>query len=127
MKNLVIIASLLLCISNRISVSGSETLDTVEVHSGEDVTLLCPNISGTPTQTEWFTLVNGTKPRCISSICKIRKIHKAGTEQPMQEKKKNLDFDPNPGVLRFLPQTMRSRKHGQETEVETLVIYTAIG
>ncbi|KAK2862705.1 hypothetical protein Q5P01_002238 [Channa striata] len=70
MRTSTVITALLLFSYNWISVSGSETLDTVEVHSGEDVTLLCPNISGTPTQTEWFTLVNGTKPRCISSMYK---------------------------------------------------------
>ncbi|XP_054914655.1 uncharacterized protein LOC129378357 [Poeciliopsis prolifica] len=41
---------------------------TVDVHPGEDITLFCPNISSSPTQTDWFRVINGTKPSCISSM-----------------------------------------------------------
>uniref|UniRef100_A0A8C9X5E9 Ig-like domain-containing protein n=1 Tax=Sander lucioperca TaxID=283035 RepID=A0A8C9X5E9_SANLU len=40
----------------------------VEVQSGGDVTLMCSNISTVPTQTEWFRVINRTKPSCVSSM-----------------------------------------------------------
>uniref|UniRef100_A0A3Q3RQR4 Uncharacterized protein n=1 Tax=Mastacembelus armatus TaxID=205130 RepID=A0A3Q3RQR4_9TELE len=40
----------------------------VQVQPGEEVTPLCPNISTTPTQTDWFRLVKRTKPCCVSSM-----------------------------------------------------------
>uniref|UniRef100_A0A4W6CWC6 Ig-like domain-containing protein n=1 Tax=Lates calcarifer TaxID=8187 RepID=A0A4W6CWC6_LATCA len=50
-----------------ISVSVSES-QTVEVQSGEDVTLLCSSTSTAPTHTFWSKLYNKTKISCISSM-----------------------------------------------------------
>ncbi|XP_028462092.1 uncharacterized protein LOC114574014 [Perca flavescens] len=67
MRSFSLISALLLCSLSWISVSASES-HTVEVQSGGDVTLMCSNISSTPTQTEWFRVINRTKPSCVSSM-----------------------------------------------------------
>ncbi|XP_037614620.1 uncharacterized protein LOC119481589 [Sebastes umbrosus] len=59
------LTALLLCSLS--SVSGSES-QTVEVQSGDEVTLTCNNIFKLPTRKEWFRLINRTKPSCISSM-----------------------------------------------------------
>ncbi|XP_022607958.1 uncharacterized protein LOC111226929 [Seriola dumerili] len=67
MRSFTLITALLLYSYSWISVSVSQS-QTVNVQSGEDVTLLCSNISRSPTQTDWFRLVNRTKASCISSM-----------------------------------------------------------
>ena len=54
-------------VSGWISVSGSES-HTAEHQPGDEVTLLCSNLSTSPTQTDWFRVVNRTKSHCISSM-----------------------------------------------------------
>ncbi|XP_037614611.1 uncharacterized protein LOC119481579 [Sebastes umbrosus] len=65
MRSFTLITALLLCSLS--SVSGSES-QTVEVQSGDEVTLTCNNITSTPVLAEWFRLINRTKPSCISSM-----------------------------------------------------------
>uniref|UniRef100_A0A4W6D5K9 Ig-like domain-containing protein n=1 Tax=Lates calcarifer TaxID=8187 RepID=A0A4W6D5K9_LATCA len=65
MRSFTLIPALLLC--SWISVSVSES-QTVEVQSGENVTLLCSNTSTAPTHTFWSKLYNKTKISCISSM-----------------------------------------------------------
>ncbi|XP_034713260.1 uncharacterized protein LOC117935233 [Etheostoma cragini] len=67
MRSFTFVTDLLLCSLSWISVSASES-HTVEVQSGGDVTLMCSNISKTPTQTEWFRSIKRTKPSCVSSM-----------------------------------------------------------
>uniref|UniRef100_A0A4W6CWK5 Ig-like domain-containing protein n=1 Tax=Lates calcarifer TaxID=8187 RepID=A0A4W6CWK5_LATCA len=69
MRSFTLITALILCCINWISVSVSET-QTVEVQLGQEVTLLCPNISKHPTQTDWFRLVNRTEVSCVSAMYK---------------------------------------------------------
>ncbi|XP_050923472.1 uncharacterized protein LOC127139586 isoform X1 [Lates calcarifer] len=65
MRSFTLIPALLLC--SWISVSVSES-QTVEVQSGEDITLLCSSTSTAPTHTFWSKLYNKTKISCISSM-----------------------------------------------------------
>ncbi|XP_074480217.1 uncharacterized protein LOC141760974 [Sebastes fasciatus] len=65
MRSFTLITALLLCSLS--SVSGSES-QTVKVQSGDEVTLMCTDITSGRTQTEWFRVINRTKPSCISSM-----------------------------------------------------------
>uniref|UniRef100_A0A3Q3LBG7 Uncharacterized LOC113122378 n=1 Tax=Mastacembelus armatus TaxID=205130 RepID=A0A3Q3LBG7_9TELE len=67
MRSFVLISALLLC--NWVSVSGSE-FQTVQVQPGQEVTLLCRNISTSPTHTFWSRFTNRTRISCISSMYK---------------------------------------------------------
>ncbi|XP_078147866.1 uncharacterized protein LOC139928678 [Centroberyx gerrardi] len=65
MMSYTLVTALLLCNLSWISFSESQT---VVVQPGEEVTLTCTNISSSPTHSEWFRLVNRSKPCCISSM-----------------------------------------------------------
>ncbi|CAJ1086656.1 uncharacterized protein LOC109140675 isoform X2 [Xyrichtys novacula] len=67
--NLTVVTASLLCSLGWVSVSVSES-QTVEVQSGEDVTLLCSNFSSSYTQIIWFRVISKSQPKCISHMFK---------------------------------------------------------
>ncbi|XP_049425506.1 uncharacterized protein LOC125884485 isoform X7 [Epinephelus fuscoguttatus] len=71
MRNFTMVTLLLLCSLCWICVSLSES-QTVEVQSGEEVTLLCSNFSSSPTQIIWFRVVRRSQPHCVSFMYKPR-------------------------------------------------------
>ncbi|XP_059211202.1 uncharacterized protein LOC131989870 [Centropristis striata] len=72
MNDFALMTALLLCCFCLISVSGSES-QTVEVRSGEEVTLLCSNFSTTATQIVWFRVVKRSRLHCVSYMFKSLK------------------------------------------------------
>ncbi|XP_030609975.1 uncharacterized protein LOC115797522 [Archocentrus centrarchus] len=86
MRSFILITALVLCSRSWISVSGSE-FQTVEVQLGEEVTLQCSNISKYPTQTDWFRVVNRTKPSCVSAM------YGAHTQASFCDEFKNRNFN----------------------------------
>ncbi|XP_071394027.1 uncharacterized protein [Centroberyx affinis] len=69
MMSYTLVTALLLCNLSWIPVSVCES-QTVEVQPGGEVTLMCTSNSSSPTPSEWFRLVNRSKPRCIFSMSK---------------------------------------------------------
>ncbi|XP_039896794.1 uncharacterized protein LOC120739162 [Simochromis diagramma] len=67
MRSFVLSTALFLSSLSWISVSGFE-FQTVEVQLDQEVTLKCSNISSHPTQTDWFKVINRTKPSCIAAM-----------------------------------------------------------
>uniref|UniRef100_A0A3Q3E130 Ig-like domain-containing protein n=1 Tax=Labrus bergylta TaxID=56723 RepID=A0A3Q3E130_9LABR len=65
--NKVLIKAFLLCSLSWISVSGSES-QTVEVQSGEDVTLMCSGMDKHVSVRYWLKLVKGTDIQCVSTM-----------------------------------------------------------
>ncbi|XP_078792515.1 uncharacterized protein LOC110014534 [Oryzias latipes] len=63
MRSLIVVTTFLLCSRSCFCES-----KTVEVQSGETVTLLCSDFTASRVQTDWFRVVNGTEVSCISSI-----------------------------------------------------------
>uniref|UniRef100_A0A3Q1J716 Immunoglobulin domain-containing protein n=2 Tax=Anabas testudineus TaxID=64144 RepID=A0A3Q1J716_ANATE len=63
MVNFTLMTALILYSFSWISVSGSHS---VTVQPGEDVTLLCPNVSRYDGVSFWFRLINDSQVRCIS-------------------------------------------------------------
>uniref|UniRef100_A0A3Q1J859 Immunoglobulin domain-containing protein n=1 Tax=Anabas testudineus TaxID=64144 RepID=A0A3Q1J859_ANATE len=63
MVNFTLMTAMILCSFSWISVSGSHS---VTIQPGEDVTLLCPNVSNYDAVSFWFRLINGSQARCIS-------------------------------------------------------------
>uniref|UniRef100_I3IYY2 Ig-like domain-containing protein n=1 Tax=Oreochromis niloticus TaxID=8128 RepID=I3IYY2_ORENI len=67
MGNVTFVTGLLLFSLGWFSVSDSQTL---EVKSGEEVTLLCSNFSSSPTLISWFRVTKRAKLTCIASMFK---------------------------------------------------------
>nr|XP_020516467.1 uncharacterized protein LOC110005458 [Labrus bergylta] len=67
MKTFALIKAFLLCSLSWISVSGSES-QTVEVQSGEDVTLMCSGMDKIVRVRYWLKLVKGTDIQCVSTM-----------------------------------------------------------
>uniref|UniRef100_A0A3Q4GRQ7 Immunoglobulin domain-containing protein n=1 Tax=Neolamprologus brichardi TaxID=32507 RepID=A0A3Q4GRQ7_NEOBR len=65
MRRFTLITAVVFC--SRSWISASE-FQTVEVQHRDEVTLQCSNISAYPTQTDWFRVVDKTKPSCVSSM-----------------------------------------------------------
>nr|XP_029131702.1 uncharacterized protein LOC114918191 [Labrus bergylta] len=65
--NQALIKAFLLCSLSWISVSGSES-QTVEVQSGEDVTLMCSGMDKHVSVRYWLKLVKGTDIQCVSTM-----------------------------------------------------------
>uniref|UniRef100_A0A3Q3GKN1 Uncharacterized LOC110005458 n=1 Tax=Labrus bergylta TaxID=56723 RepID=A0A3Q3GKN1_9LABR len=65
--NQALIKAFLLCSLSWISVSGSES-QTVEVQSGEDVTLMCSGMDKIVRVRYWLKLVKGTDIQCVSTM-----------------------------------------------------------
>uniref|UniRef100_A0A671XUS5 Ig-like domain-containing protein n=1 Tax=Sparus aurata TaxID=8175 RepID=A0A671XUS5_SPAAU len=91
MRNSTVLTALLLCSLSWISVSGSES-QTVEVQSGQEVTLLCSNFSSAITQIIWFRVVSRSQPRCVSHMFRVTEPAKLcdGSQSGKYEMRSNI-------------------------------------
>uniref|UniRef100_A0A8C8GBY4 Uncharacterized protein n=1 Tax=Oncorhynchus tshawytscha TaxID=74940 RepID=A0A8C8GBY4_ONCTS len=58
---------LVLCVSGLVSVLVSQC-QTMEVRTGDTITLQCSNVTTAVGHTAWFKQVNGSEPMCLSSM-----------------------------------------------------------
>uniref|UniRef100_A0A8C7Q6Q0 Immunoglobulin subtype domain-containing protein n=1 Tax=Oncorhynchus mykiss TaxID=8022 RepID=A0A8C7Q6Q0_ONCMY len=59
-----------LCVSGLVSVLVSQC-QTMEVRTGDTITLQCSNVTTAVGHTAWFKQVNGSEPVCISSMYSV--------------------------------------------------------
>ena len=66
----IIVINFLLCVSDLVSALVSQS-QTMEVRTGDNITLQCSNLTMAAGHTAWFKQVNGSEPVCISSMYSV--------------------------------------------------------